>query len=296
MHRFVLSSQRGDGQGWLYFPFASLTKWRIARTRTPLTRLRDAYHSRIRLCFVNCIVLNAASAFRFLRCILKEHILRRLLTMALAMLLVPGTSGQAPDAWKLPDFTAMEHLQFRGRSTAPSKIYRSGTKFRIEFAPSLASVYVPEKDRAYNLFNIDTAKPTCVEMKTNQVTMLPSPMQLISGIKVERTGAGTEEFEGHRCKVETVVATAADGKTTSLKVWEAEDLKGVPVKIAVKARLGQGLVAVYRDIKLENVSDELFNPPYQCTPLERVGQVASPEEQLKPPKPAKKQPIRKPPG
>jgi hypothetical protein len=111
-------------------------------------------------------------------------------------------------------------------------------------------------------------------MKTSQVTMLPSPMQLISGAKVERTDAGTEEFEGHPCKVETVVVTAIDGKTTSLKIWEAEDLKGVPVKIAVKARLGEGLVAVYRDVKLESVSPESFSPAYKCVPLENIGQVA----------------------
>lgn len=223
--------------------------------------------------------------------------MRRLLTVrtlaAFVTLLVPGALALAEDAWKLPDFTATEHLQTRGRGLPPSKIYRSGTKFRIEFAPGHTSIYRPDDDLAYNLLQTDTPTPVCVQMKTRQVTMLPSPMRLISGAKVERTDAGTEEFEGHKCKVETVVATAADGKTTSLKVWEAEDLKGVPVKIAVKTQLGEGLVAVYRDIKFESVSPELFSPAYKCVPYEKIGQVAPPEKQLIPPKPGKKQPVPK---
>jgi hypothetical protein len=223
--------------------------------------------------------------------------MRRLLTMgklaAFATLLVPGALALAEDAWKLPDFTATEHLQTRGHGVPPSKIYRSGTKFRIEFAPGLASIYRPDDDLAYNLLQTDTPKPVCVQMKTSQVTMLPSPMQLISGAKVERTDAGTEEFEGHKCKVETVVVTAADGKTTTLKVWEAEDLKGVPVKIAVRTKLGEGLVAVYRDVKFESVTPELFTPAYKCVPHEQVGQVAPPEKQLKGRIPGKKQPLPK---
>ena len=226
--------------------------------------------------------------------------MRRLLTMgklaAFATLLVPGVLALAEDVWKLPDFTATEYLQSRGRGVPPSKIYRSGTKFRIEFAPGLASIYRPDDDLAYNLLQTNTPKPVCVQMKTREVTMLPSPMQLISGAKVERTDAGTEEFEGHKCKVEAVVVTAIDGKTTSLKVWEAEDLKGVPVKISVGTRLGEGLVGVYRDIKLESVNPEVFIPAYKCVPNDKIGQVAPPEKQLKGRKPRKNEPLPKQPA
>jgi hypothetical protein len=222
--------------------------------------------------------------------------MRRLLTMgrlaAFATLLAPALA-LAEDAWKLPDFTATESLQARGRGLAPSKIYRSGTKFRVEIAPGLTTIYRPDDDLAYNLLQTDTPKPVCIQMKTRQITMLPRPMQLISGTKVERTDAGTEEFEGHKCKVETVVVTAADGKTTALKVWEAEDLKGVPVKIAVKTKLGEGIVAVYRDITFESISPELFRPGFKCVTPETMGQVAPPEKQLTAPKPGKKGPAPK---
>jgi hypothetical protein len=215
--------------------------------------------------------------------------------LAASAVLLVSAVGLAEDAWKLPDFTATEHLQTRGRGVPPSKIYRSGTKFRIEFAPGLATIYRPDDDLAYNLFHTNTPKPVCVQMKTHQVTMLPSPMQLISGAKVERTDAGSGEFEGHKCKVETAVVTAVDGKTTSLKVWEADDLKGVPVKISVGTRLGEGLVAVYRDIRLESVSPEVFVPAYKCVPYEKIGQVAPPEKQLTGRKPRKNEPLPKPP-
>jgi hypothetical protein len=226
--------------------------------------------------------------------------MRRRLTLgklaAFATLLIPGAVALAEDAWKLPDFTATEYLQNRGRGVPPSQIYRSGTRFRIEFAPGLATIYRPDDDVAYNLFHTNTPKPVCVQLKTRQVTMLPSPMQLVSGAKVERTDAGTEEFEGHKCKVETVVVTAADGKTTSLKVWEAEDLNGVPVKIAVRTKLGEGLVGVYRDFKFDSVSPELFTPAYKCIPYEKMGQVVPPEKQLTGRKPGKKEPLPKQPA
>lgn len=224
--------------------------------------------------------------------------MRRLLILGklatFAVLLVPGMLARAADAWKLPDFTATEHLQTRGRGVPPSKIYRSGTKFRIEFAPGLATIYRPDDDLAYNLFHTDTPHPVCIQMKTRQVTMIPSPMQLISGARVKRTEVGAEQFEGHKCRVETVVVDAADGKTVSLKVWEAEDLRDVPVKISVKTTLGEGMVAVYRDIKFEGVSPELFHPALKCVPVENAGQVVPPEHQLTPRKPAKKRPIPNP--
>jgi hypothetical protein len=79
-------------------------------------------------------------------------------------------------------------------------------------------------------------------------------------------------MEGHSCKVENVVVTREDGQTIELKVWEAEDLKGVPVKI--ESQLGsKKITAVYRDIVLGTPDKTLFIPPDKCTPFEKMGQV-----------------------
>jgi hypothetical protein len=84
---------------------------------------------------------------------------------------------------------------------------------------------------------------------------------------------GTETVDGHTCKVENVVVTRADGKTIESKVWEAEDLKGVPVKIESHIE-GGTLTAIYRDIVLGTPDKALFAPPEKCIPYEKMYQVA----------------------
>jgi hypothetical protein len=41
--------------------------------------------------------------------------------------------------------------------------------------------------------------------------------------------------------VENVAVTAADGKTTRFKLWEATDLKGIPVKIELHTDRGESI-------------------------------------------------------
>ncbi len=107
-------------------------------------------------------------------------------------------------------------------------------------------------------------------MRPDQAKMLPSPLELLQGTKVKRTPAGTETVEGHSCKVENVVVTRADGKTIESKVWEADDLKGVPVKIESQTEHGK-FIAVYRDIVLGTLDKALFTPPDKCTTLRKDG-------------------------
>jgi hypothetical protein len=90
---------------------------------------------------------------------------------------------------------------------------------------------------------------------------------------VERTPAGKEVVEGHSCKVENVVVTRPDGKIIHAKVWEAEDLKGVPVKIEAQMTEEAKFSALYRDIVLATPDKALFTPPDKCTPYEKMGQV-----------------------
>ena len=109
-------------------------------------------------------------------------------------------------------------------------------------------------------------------MKTEQAKMMPSPLELLQGTKLKRTPAGTEIVEGHSCKVENVVVTRPDGKTIKSKVWEAEDLHGIPVKI--ESYLDNvTLQAVYRDIVIGTPSQALFTVPEKCTPFEKMWQV-----------------------
>lgn len=187
----------------------------------------------------------------------------------LVLLFCSLASGQ--DAWEFPDFSATQVFQSR-KADITMKTYRSGSSVRVERSAALSTLYVPASGKVYNFTVYPDNSRQCVAMKTEQAKMLPSPLELLQGTKLKRTPAGTEVVEGHSCKVENVVVTRPDGKTIKSKVWEAEDLQGIPVKI--ESYLDNvTLQAVYRDIVIGAPSQALFTVPEKCTPFEKMWQV-----------------------
>jgi hypothetical protein len=110
-------------------------------------------------------------------------------------------------------------------------------------------------------------------MKPEQAKMLPSPLELIQGKVVKRVSLGSEVVEGHATKIENVTVMGLDGKLIESKVWEADDLQGIPVKIESQIQ-GVTLRAIYRDIVIGAPDKVLFEVPNRCTPFEKMGQVA----------------------
>jgi hypothetical protein len=188
------------------------------------------------------------------------------IALALATTLLRAQNDVAP--WDFPDFSATQVLQ--ANVEIPMKVNRSGTSVRMERSAAWTTLYTPFK--IYNLTTYPDGSRQCVVLRPEQVKMLPSPLELLNGIKVERTPIGTEVVEGHPSKIEKVVVTRPDGKTIESKVWEAQDLKGIPVKIET-AIPPHKYTAVYRDIVLGTPDKALFTPPDKCTPYEKMGQV-----------------------
>ncbi len=178
----------------------------------------------------------------------------------------------AQEAWDSPDFSATQLLSPGGHELR-MKVYRSGSMVRVEESDKVAVLFVPASKKVYSLTVYPDNSRTCVVMRTDQAKMMLSPLQLLDGTKVKRTPAGTEVVEGHNCKVENVTVTRVDGQTIESKVWEAEDLKGAPVKI--ESQLSDfKFTAVYRDVVLATPDKALFTPPDKCIPIEKMGQVA----------------------
>jgi hypothetical protein len=171
--------------------------------------------------------------------------------------------------WEFPDFSATQVFQMANFGV-PMKVYRAGTSVRMERSAAWSTLYTPY--HIYNLTSYPDGSKQCVVMRPEQVKLLPSPLELLNGTKVHRTLEGTDVVEGHRCKVEKVVVTRPDGKTIESKVWEAEDLKGIPVKIQTSLPPHHYAV-VYQDIVPGTPDKALFTPPEQCTPYEKMGQV-----------------------
>jgi hypothetical protein len=196
--------------------------------------------------------------------------------IAIGIILVGASSLVWPQneivSWDFPDLTATEVIQM-ALFDRPMKIYRFGSSTRVERTAAWSTLYVPSTSKTYNLTTYPDGSRQCVSMKPEQAKMMPSPLELLNGTKISRTPAGTEVIEGHSCKVENVVVIRNDGKTVESKVWEADDLQGVPVKI--ESHVGEHkITAVYRDIVLGAPDKTLFIPPDRCTPFEKMGQVA----------------------
>jgi hypothetical protein len=192
------------------------------------------------------------------------------LTMAAFILSFSAlTHGQ--DAWSFPDFSATQVFESRKADMA-MKIYRSGSSVRVERSGALSTLYMPSSSKVYNFTTYPDHSRQCVVMKPEQAKMLPSPLELLQGSNLKRTSVGTEVLEGHACKIESVVVTRPDGKTIASKVWEAEDLKDIPIRI--ESRIGDvTLAAVYRDISVSAPDQDLFTIPDTCTPFEKMGQI-----------------------
>lgn len=195
--------------------------------------------------------------------------------LGLAVLFLHGVVA-AQDSWNFPNFTATQVFQSR-RADLKMKVYRSGSSVRVERSAAISTLYVPASSKVYNLTTYPDKSHQCVSMNPDQARMLPSPLELIHGRIVKRTAAGTEIVEGHATKIEDVTVVTPDGKTVESKVWEAEDLRGIPVKI--ESYIDQvTLRAVYRDIIIGAPDQDLFTVPDRCTPFEKMGQVAEARE------------------
>src|SRR5215469_17428677 len=146
------------------------------------------------------------------------------------LLLFRGSAVNAQDGWDFPNFTATQVFQSR-RADLTMKVYRSGSSVRVERSAAISTLYVHARSKVFNLTTYPDKSQQCVSMNPEQAKMLPSPLELIQGHIVKRIAAGTEMVEGHATKMEDVTVVGPDGKTVESRVWQAEDLHGIPVKI-----------------------------------------------------------------
>ncbi len=198
--------------------------------------------------------------------------------LAVAVLMISTVVSYAQESkasWSFPDFAEVQLIGTKRRAL-PMKVYWSSAGVRIETTPALADLFPAATANLYRLTVYPDKTLQCIVMRTEQTKMMPSPLELLQGIKVKRTVAGTETVEGHSCTVERVSVTRGDGRTVESKVWEADDLKGVPVKIESQID-GQKVTAIYRDIELGTLGKELFTPPNKCIPYEKMAQIVENE-------------------
>jgi hypothetical protein len=121
-------------------------------------------------------------------------------------------------------------------------------------ADRLVTIWRPDLDKGY--FILPGRKSYGVE---DLSSASGPPFQRWNVSEVHRTELGHETVEGHACVSYRVIASFENGATNEVVIWEASDLKNLPIKLVRKS--GESTAtAVLRDINLQP-SPGLFEPP-----------------------------------
>jgi hypothetical protein len=186
-------------------------------------------------------------------------------TVGLAMLCV-ATSARAENPFDAAKAFSATFVVSGMRSNAHGepgamKIYRSGSKIRTDL-PGGAGYTI-----------IDTIEHTAYMVMGGgmclQVTPgdQQNPFAQTPDATIERSPAGTDAVDGHACKVENITVTPRSGpragQPTKMKVWEALDLHGFPIKVETQTSRGPVTIA-YRDVSLAEPDPSLFTHPENC--------------------------------
>jgi hypothetical protein len=152
------------------------------------------------------------------------------------------------------------------------KIYRSGKQIRAE--------YVYEKEiRISNLGDrkgwyirpLESKPKECGRMTLMDMSSYPFFAYSATDFKVERAAAAEKEtaeketIDGHSCKVQDYTVTAKDGgQPIKVRLWEAEDLDGFPVRMQIEPPSKAKFVLNYTDLSLKPPDPKLFQLPTIC--------------------------------
>jgi hypothetical protein len=139
------------------------------------------------------------------------------------------------------------------------KIYRAGDKMRT----TIGAMGYMVMDLAAHTNYMVMGTGMCMQMNGSRQ---PNPFAQAQDATIDRSPAGTDTVDGHVCKVENMTVTSASGKTAKMKVWEADDLKGFPVKVEVESPNGP-VTLLYKDISFDAPPASLFTHPDNCRPM-----------------------------
>jgi hypothetical protein len=155
-------------------------------------------------------------------------------------------------------------------------IYRSGKLMRVE-GPESRGYFVTDL-QTLETWGITTTG--CAhDARHPYFRTAPFPAAK-PGTKVERVVVGKETFEGHSCQIEdvTITPTLKGAPPLKMRLWEAEDLQGFPVKIEFPASGGKKSPTIrYRNVVLGPQDPTLFIYPKSCGALPTKEDADKPE-------------------
>ncbi|MGA3089152.1 MAG: hypothetical protein ABSD75_11100 [Terriglobales bacterium] len=146
------------------------------------------------------------------------------------------------------------------------KIYRSGNLLRSDFEAS----YRITDLKTLSMWGVQP--DGCVQFAAPDASSFP--FSAYRDFNIDRSLSGEKEsLDGHACKIENLTFSRKDSpRVIKMKLWEAEDLKGFPIKIEVDNN-GRAMAPLhYSNVSFAPPDPKLFHHPAKCTTGPQSGQ------------------------
>ena len=138
-------------------------------------------------------------------------------------------------------------------------IYRSGDLMRMEGLGHSYQITNLAKQQTHGI-----SKTGCLQYNAPFVRSYPYNFTSADNT-FERTPVKKETIDGHVCQVEDVVIYHKKKIPPSkMRVWEAEDLQGFPIKIENRRENGRHWIIRYENVELGPQDPTLFIVPDKC--------------------------------
>jgi hypothetical protein len=149
-----------------------------------------------------------------------------------------------------------------GEGRAEGHIYRSGKLLRME-DPGKLGYYITDltTGETYGM-----SEAGCMHDSHPFIRAFPFPAAAQPEITATRSvEANQETLDGHSCRVENVTLSSPTlANPIKMKVWEAEDLHGFPIKIEFLLPGGHDPIIRYKNVVLGPQDPTLFFHPKSC--------------------------------
>jgi hypothetical protein len=188
---------------------------------------------------------------------------------------------------KFTDFSAVmagSRMEM-GQGTAEAHIYRSGKLMRME-GPEGHGYLVTDLS---TLETYGVSAGPCMHDTHPYYRVAPFAAAR-PGTTVERVAVGKEMLDGHSCQIEdiTISSQKPGAPPFKMKLWEADDLQGFPIKIEFPLPAGKNATIRYKNVVLGPQDPSLFIHPKSC------GSIPQPKSKTPTAAPATKKPLAPP--
>lgn len=182
-----------------------------------------------------------------------------------------GQTTAAPSATiypldSFPDFSAVMigSRAEPGEGATQGHIYRLGNRMRME-EPGGRAYFITDLNTGETYGILDVS---CIHDDHPYIRAIPFHIAGKADVTVTRASAGKETVDSHSCQIEDItVSSPMFPNPQKMRLWEAEDLQGFPVKIEFVLPGGRGPIIRYKNVVLGAQDPTLFIQPRGCQQL-----------------------------